>query len=405
MQFDSVYIPYGVYWSTPFTRWQGSFASLHPILFAADTAKRALQERHIAPNTFDALFLGMTIPAEHSFYGAPWLAGLIGEAELSGPTINQACATSARVVGSAAFEVETDGNRCILAITCDKTSNGPHIYYPNPLGPGGKGESEEWVGDNFNFDPYAHNAMLQTAENVAAESRITREEQNEVTYLRYQQYQDALKDDAAFHRRYMVTPVEVKDASGRRVLATVHNDEGIYATTQEGLARLRPAKEGGTVTFGTQTHPADGNSGIVITSREQAHHLSQDHSIEVQVLAFGQARAKKGYMAQATVPAARNALNAANISITDVKAIKTHNPFAVNDIYLAREFGIDVESFNHYGSSLIFGHPQGPTGMRLIIELIEELVLLGGGYGLFVGCAAGDTGAAIVLRVSSAEHV
>jgi len=62
--------------------------------------------------------------------------------------------------------------------------------------------------------------------------------------------------------------------------------------------------------------------------------------------------------------------------------------------------GIPLESFNNYGCSLIFGHPQGPTGMRQVIELIEELTLLGGGYGLFTGCAAGDTGAAIVLRVN-----
>ena len=116
-------------------------------------------------------------------------------------------------------------------------------------------------------------------------------------------------------------------------------------------------------------------------------------------MAFGQARAKKGFMAQATVPAARSALNAAGIGITDVKSIKTHNPFAVNDIYLAREMGIDLDAFNHYGSSLIFGHPQGPTGMRLVIELIEELVLRGGGFGLFTGCAAGDSAAAVVVHV------
>jgi acetyl-CoA acetyltransferase len=398
-QFDSVYIPYGGYWSTPFVRWQGNFSHLHPIRFAADVAQRALRERDIAPETFDTLFLGMTVIAEHSFYGAPWLAGLIGAAGISGPTINQACATSARVLASAAYEVESDAGRSILAITCDKTSNGPHIYYPNPLAPGGKGESEEWVWDNFNCDPYAQNAMIETAENVAAESGISWEEQNAVALLRYQQYQDALKDDAAFHRRYMVTPLDVKDLSGRKVLAAVTDDEGVYPTTAAGLASLRPVKQGGTVSFGTQTHPADGNSSVVITSRERARELSRDRSIEIQVLGFGQARAKKGFMAQATVPAARSALNAAGVSLSNIKALKTHNPFAVNDIYLARELGIPLESFNNYGCSLIFGHPQGPTGMRLAIELIEELALLGGGYGLFTGCAAGDTGAAIVLRV------
>ncbi len=95
-------------------------------------------------------------------------------------------------------------------------------------------------------------------------------------------------------------------------------------------------------------------------------------------------------------------LERAEIDITKVISSKTHNPFVVNDIYFAREMGISLDAFNNYGSSLIFGHPQGPTGMRLIIELIEELVLLGGGYGLFTGCAAGDTSAAIVLRVDVA---
>src|SRR5207248_5352185 len=223
----------------------------------------------------------------------------------------------------------------------------------------------------------AQNARLQTAENVAAEDNITLEEQNEVTYLRYQQYLDALKDESAFQRRYMITPIEVKDLWGRRVMTTVVGDEGIYATTREGLDRLRPVKEGGTVTYGTQTHPADGNCGLAITSRERARELSQDRAIEVRVVAFGQARAKKGFMAQATVPAARQALHAAGITIADVKAIKTHNPFAVNDIYFARELGIALDAFNHYGSSLIFGHLQGPTGMRLVIELIEASVLRG----------------------------
>jgi len=402
MRFDHVFIPYSGYWSTPFARWQGNFANLHPMLFAADVARNALRERDITPEIFDTLFLGMTIPAEHSFYGAPWLAGLIGAPTVSGPTINQACATSARVIGSVAYELESDTDRCILAITCDKTSNGPHIFYPNPSGPGGKGESEDWVWDNFNFDPFATNAMIETAENVAHESKITWEEQNTVTLLRFQQYQEALKEDAAFHRRYMVSPLEIKDASGRKVITTVLDDEGIYKTTAEGLSCLRPLKEDGTVSFGSQTHPADGNCGMVLTSKERARALSRDSGVTVQILSFGQARAKKGFMAQATVPAARQALERAEIDITKVKSIKTHNPFAVNDIYFAREMGISLDAFNNYGSSLIFGHPQGPTGMRLIIELIEELVLLGGGYGLFTGCAAGDTGAAIVLRVDIA---
>jgi acetyl-CoA acetyltransferase len=100
------------------------------------------------------------------------------------------------------------------------------------------------------------------------------------------------------------------------------------------------------------------------------------------------------------VPAGKKVLERAGLSIADIAAIKTHNPFAVNDIYFAREMDIDEKKMNNFGCSLIYGHPQGPTGARLIIELIEELVQSGGGYGLFDGCAAGDTAVAIVLKVS-----
>jgi acetyl-CoA acetyltransferase len=241
--------------------------------------------------------------------------------------------------------------------------------------------------------------MIETAENVAREEEITTEEQHEVALLRYRQYQAALADDAAFHRRYLITPIEV-NPSGRKVIATVKDDEGVFPTTAEGLARLRPALKDGTVTYGAQTYPADGNAGMIVTTKERATELSQDAKIEVKILSFAQGRARKGFMPMANVPATKRALELAGISIADVKAIKTHNPFAVNDVYFARQMGVAKEAMNNYGSSLIWGHPQGPTGMRLIIELIEELALLGGGYGLFTGCAAGDTAAAVVLKVS-----
>jgi len=188
-----------------------------------------------------------------------------------------------------------------------------------------------------------------------------------------------------------MVPVDLKKGQ-------VGADEGIFPTTAAGLARLKPVKEGGTVTYGSQTHPADGNAGMAVTTRDRARELERGR-VSVQLLSYGQARAKKGFMAQATVPAARAALDAAGLRINQVAAIKTHNPFAVNDIYFSRQMDVPVESFNNNGSSLVFGHPQGPTGMRLVIELIEELAERGGGIGLFTGCAAGDTAAAIVLKV------
>ncbi len=289
--------------------------------------------------------------------------------------------------------------QAVLSVTADRCSNGPHIYYPNPKGPGGTGDKEDWVMDGFGNDPWARNAMIQTAENVAKEAGISREEQDDLTLIRHAQYQDALADDQAFQKRYMLLPFEVTDAKGRKTIATVDGDEGVFPTNREGLAGLRPVMPEGSVTFGSQTHPADGNCGIVVTTAEKAKSLSRNADLPVQLLSYGQARTQKGYMAKATVPAAQRALDAAGLTIDKIDVVKTHNPFAVNDVYLARELGLKIEEFNNYGSSLIFGHPQGPTGARLVIETIEELALKGGGHGLFTGCAAGDTAAAVVVKV------
>lgn len=399
MAFEKAYIPYDAYWSTPFSRWQGSFGHLHSMIFAADICKRALSARGIAPAIFDEVVLGFTVPQKSSFYGAPWMAGMIGVTGVTGPIISQACATSAKCIAFAAQELELGLNQAILVVTCDRTSNGPHVYYPNPMGTGGTGDKEDWVWDNFGYDPYALNAMIETAENVAKEAGITKEEQDEVTFIRFSQYQDALKDNSAFLNRFMVVPIEVKDPSGRKTIATVEGDEGVFPTTADALARLRPVQPAGTVTFGTQTFPADGNASIVMTTREKAREISRDPNVEIQVLSYAETRVKRGFMAMAVVPAAQRALDGAGIKLKDIKAIKTHTPFAVNDVYFCRQMGLKFEDMNNFGCSLIWGHPQGPTGARLIIELIEELVLKGGGYGLFDGCAAGDTAAAVVVKV------
>ena len=396
MAFTKAFVPYGGYWSSPFAKWQGSFANLHAIELATATAGRFFATREIDPAQLDNLYFGQTVPQPMCFYGGPWAAGLLGNGGITGPVVNQACITGVVCVKMAAQDIEGGIAATSLAITTDRCSNGPHLYYPSQTAPGATGKSENWVLDNFGHDPWAKNSMLQTAENVAKEHGISREEQDEVTARRTAQYQDALADDGAFQRRYMV-PVTVGRGKHAKELT---GDEGVFPTTLEGLRKLRPVLPDGSVTFGSQTHPADGNAGLIVTTEENAKALSSDPSVTIRFIGFGTARVKKGHMATATAPAARTALADAGIAAADLKAVKTHNPFAVNDIYLARELGLDVSDMNNYGSSLVFGHPQGPTALRTLVELIEELQMKGGGYGLFAGCAAGDTAAGCVVKVS-----
>jgi acetyl-CoA C-acetyltransferase len=396
MMLTKAFIPYKGYYSSPFSKWQGSFANEHSIVLGSETAKNWLDEKKISPDIFDYLILGATVGQPHMFYGGPWAAALIGAENIPGSLVSQACSTSTTVLFQAAIGIETGFYQNVFTLMTDRCSNGPHTIWPNPEGPGGQVISENWVMDQFNNDPWAKNAMIQTAENVAKETGVTRQQCDEVALRRSEQYADALANDREFQKKYMF-PVSINVS--RKKTIQVDADEGIMPTTKEGLEKLRPVLKEGSHTFGSQTHPADGNCALIVTTKQKAEDLSQDKAKDAKIISYGFSRAKKGFMAMAVVPAAQMALDKAGISIKDVKVIKTHNPFAANDIYLANQMDIDVNGFNNYGSSLIFGHPQAPTAGRLIIEGIEELADLGGGYMLFTGCAAGDTGAAIVLKI------
>ena len=390
------FIPYGGYYSTPFCRWQGSMQNENSIVLGAETSRRWLAQKGYDAGMFDYLYLGVTISQIHQFYAAPWAAALMGAGHMPGIALSQACTTGTTCVFQAAVGVETGLYQNVYVLTTDRTSNGPHTIWPNPKGPGGEVISENRLKDNFKADPNVGLRMIETAENVAREEGITKEACDAAALKRYQQYLMALDNDREFQKKYMF-PAEINLSKKKSIL--VEEDEGVTPVTAEGLAALKPLIPGGVLSFGAQTHPADGNASLVVTTKEKAAEMSADPNIPIQVVSYGYSRERKGYMAAAPVPAARMALEKAGLAIGDIAVIKTHNPFVVNDLFFASQMGIEAESFNNYGSSMIFGHPQGSTATRLIAEGIEETAIKGGGYFLWTGCAAGDCGASLILKI------
>jgi acetyl-CoA acetyltransferase len=383
MRFDDVCIPLDSAWSTPFVRWQGPVAELSSLDVAEQVTARALAQRDWE---VDELVLGFTVPQRQSFYGAPTLAARLGLGAVSGPMIMQACATSVACVHAAA----ASGEGVRLVVVTDRTSNGPHIVYPSAGAPGGTPVSENWVMDNFGCDPVTGEGMLATAERVAAEAGFSKDEVDAVAARRWEQYADALAGERAFQRRWMV-PIT---AGSKRKPVAVEEDWGVRPAPLETLTALPAVAPDGVVSYGSQTHPADGCAGLILTSPDRVNGPC------ARILATGFARVGVGEMPKAPVPAASAALRDAGLAMSDMDVVKTHNPFAVNDLWFARETGADLEAMNPFGCSLIYGHPQGPTGARGLIELMWTLHDRGGGRGLFTGCAAGDTGAAVVIEMN-----
>lgn len=390
-------MPAGAWWCSPFARWQGALAERHSLKLAAWGSARAMARLGLDPAALDFGVLGFTVPQSGCFYGLPWVAAELGAPQLPGPSVMQACATSARSLQLAAAEVAGGGAWVALVLACDRVSNGPSLAWPRPSAPGGQPESEHWVLDNFARDPWAQLAMVETAENVAARWGFSRDRQDDVTLLRLQQYHHARA--RGWHRRFMGDGLELPDPRFTRAVGVLAGDEGIQPVDAAKLRGLKPVRDGGTVTYAGQTHPADGHAGMIVASRDHARTLAVRPGIEIALTGFGTARVERGFMPAAPVPAARAALAMAGLGIADIDAVTSHNPFAVNDLVFAAETGFALDAMNVNGCSLVFGHPQGPTGLRCTIELIETLIDRGGGRGLFQGCAAGDTAMALVVEV------
>lgn len=186
--------------------------------------------------------------------------------------------------------------------------------------------------DNFAADPNTGQAMVATAENVARDGAMTRQAPDALTLLRWQQYQAvALATDRRIQRRYLQPAVV---ARGKAEPLRIEADEGVHHYSAESLAALKPVQDGGVVTFGSRTHPADGCAGAVV-----AHAARTRGSASVRVLAIDFARAAKAEMPKAATTAALKALEEARVRLDNVRFVVTHNPFAVNDLWFAQQTG------------------------------------------------------------------
>ena len=395
--YSKAFIPYGGYYASPFAKWQGTLANENALILGAATCKRWLAMKGWDTSVFDYTYQGQTVFQHRCFCGAPWINSMIGTDEAPGLTIMQICSTSTTSLNIAAMGLEVGLHQAPLCFMADRMSNSPHMIWPNPNGPGGQPICEDLTMDNFGGDPLYKISPLMTAENVAKRFGFTKEQADELALCRFEQYQDALKDDRAFQKRYMF-PVEIQVS--RKKTVTLAADEGVPPTTVDAVKAMRAVMPDGIHSSAAQTHPADGNACMLVTTKENAKRLSADPSKTIQLVSYGFARVERGYMPMAPVPASRMALERAGIKISDVKVIKSHNPFAANDLYFIKEMGIDMRGMNNYGCSIVWGHPQAPTVLRLAIEGIEEAVMKGGGYVLITGCAGGDTGASLVFKVS-----
>ena len=199
----------------------------------------------------------------------------------------------------------------------------------------------------------------------------------------------------------MLVPLDVLNVAGKP-LGRIDSDVGVRKIT---LSALRAMHELDTcVTSGGQTHASDGMATLLVTSREKARELSKRPEIDIRFVAKTEVRAQPSLMPEAPALAVQKLMQQTGLKLADMAVMKNHNPFAVNDVVFRQVTGVPWEKLNKTGCPLVWGHPQGPTLTRVLIEGLEEAVALGGGYVLVFGCAAGDVGIAAVFQVAVGEQ-
>jgi len=386
-------IPYGTWGSSFFPAWQTSaLAEVNIGQFAGESMGKILGLRGVPQKQLDYLVIGSTVPWHWKFWNAPMVASCMGH-RIPGYHVEQACATGLQATLLAAGEVEMGSHDVVGVLTFDRTSDSPVGVFPErrahqrtvPI-------ADVW--DNFGFDPATGQAMIQTAGNAARKHRIERREIDELSLYRYNQYFEAR--DSGFLDRVLV-PLDILNLQGK-LLGRIDQDTGIRRLTAESLRQMPELDT--CVTAGTQTHASDGMATLLVANKDRVSELTTRPEIDIRIVGKTEVRTHPALMPEAPALAVQKLLPRLGLSMDDMAVVKNHNPFAVNDAVFSRMMDYDWKKMNQTGCSLVWGHPQGPTLTRLIIEALEEAVDLGGGKVLVFGCAAGDIGIAAVFEVA-----
>lgn len=391
--FPEARIPYGTWGSSYFPAWQTSgLAEVNIGQFAGEAMARILSLRKVPKHRLEYLVLGSTIPWHWKFWTAPLVASCMGQ-RIPGYHVEQACATGLQAVLLGGAEVQSGSKSVVGVLTFDRTSDSPVGVFPERRAHQ-RTQAIADVWDNFGFDPATGKAMISAAGLTARKYRISRSEVDDIAYLRHQQYFEA-KASGLLDR--VLVPLDLLNVAGRP-MGRVDDDLGVRPLT---MGAIRAQRELDTcVTSAGQTHASDGMATLLVTNAAQARELSRRPEIEIRFVGKAEARAEPSLMPEAPAIAVVQLLKRLGLSMNDIAVAKNHNPFAVNDAVFTKVTGYDWRKLNRTGCSLVWGHPQGPTLTRVLIEALEEAVTLGGGYVLIFGCAAGDVGIAALFEVS-----
>ncbi len=389
---------------TPIGRYAGALAKVRADDLGAIPLKE-LMKRHpkIDWAEIDEVFLGCANQAGEDNRNVARMASLLADfpVHVAGRTVNRLCGSGLQAVNDALHAVRAGEGDVFLAGGVESMSRAPWaMLKPAEAHPRGVPEVADtvlgWRFVNPRFPPRQTISLGETAEVVAEEYGISREEQDRFAL---ESQRRAAAAAAADKFRDEIVPVEVPQKRG--VPHLVEADEHPRPdTTLEKLAALPPAfRKGGTVTAGNSSGLNDGAAALVVVEAERARALGLRRLARIAAGAVAGVEPER--MGMGPVPASRKALERAGIGVGKLALAEVNEAFASQSLASVRELGLDPERVNVNGGAIALGHPLGCSGARILTTLVHELRRRGGGWGLATMCIGVGQGIATVVEVEA----
>ena len=371
---------------------RGTLRTTRPEEMAA-AAVRAVMERAPAVDAaaIDDVILGCAMPEAEQGMNVARIASLRAgfPVEVPAQTVNRFCSSGLQTIALAAQQIMSGMGEAVIAGGVETMSQVPmssNKFMANPT------LAKEHPG--------VYIGMGQTAENLARQYEVTREEQDAFA-LRSHQRAAAAQDAGKFDDEIVPLEVEITLGEGGGVQTyrtTFDRDEGIRRDSSvEALAKLRPVFHAqGTVTAGNSSQTSDGAAAVLVMSEEKAERLGLEPMARFRSFAVGGVAPE--VMGIGPVTAVPKALKLAGVSLDEIDLVELNEAFAVQALAVIRELGLDEERVNVNGGAIALGHPLGCTGAKLTVQMLHELARQDKQFGLVTMCIGGGMGAAGVLE-------
>ncbi|MBN1498089.1 MAG: thiolase family protein [Spirochaetes bacterium] len=379
---------------TPIGRLGGVFKSVSALDLTIPVMKELVRRAGIDPGVIEDVIWGSNYQRTNGENNIARVAAVMAGLPVSVPgiTVHRNCTSSMSSVQLAYYQIRCGEADVIMAGGTDSMSNAQYTIDRMRYGANiGHAEIRDSMWDsltNLGIGP----AMGITAENLAEQYSISREEQDELA-LSSQKRAAAAIDAGRF--RDEIVPVMV---ASKKKSETIDTDEHPRRdTTREGLAALKPSfKEGGTVTAGNASGINDAAAGVILMSAQKAKELGAP--VLAKVVSTATTGVEPEIMGIGPVSATRKALEKAGLSLADMELVEVNEAFAAQYLACEKALGLDRSITNVNGSGISLGHPVGATGVRIIVTLLHEMKRRDLKRGLATLCAGGGMGTAIVVQ-------